>query len=354
MIPILFDKTETQFTSNGKGRLVDCISCTVTEERNGIYECEFQYPINGRLYPELLQGGTIGVIHDDNHDIQPFDIYTHTGDIEGVVTFHAHHISYRQTNIVVGQVTGWGASGALANIIPESINTNPFNYSTDKTDLSVYYHPSGHQQIAFRSARGYLMGQDYSILDVFGGEYKFDKFNVSLLNARGQDTGVTIRHGKNLTGIEWTLDRSELYNAIAPFTFDGVGTAWLGGGDTIVTPTTPIYPIVPVVMDVSQMITEPWLETVGGESKSKIYARQYLDTKRPWIPKVTISLDFVAMWQTDEYKQVADIQKIQLCDTVSIYWTEMGIVAEKAKVTKTVFNVLTERLDQIEIGQPLR
>ena len=351
MIPILFDKTETQFTSNGIGRLVDCISCTVTEERNGIYECEFQYPINGRLYPELLQGGTIGVIHDDNHDIQPFDIYTNTGDIEGVVTFHARHISYRQTNIVVGNVVGWGASGALANIIPESINTNPFNYSTDKTDVSVYYHPSGHQQIAFRSARGYLMGQNYSILDVFGGEYKFDKFNVSLLNARGQDTGVTIRHGKNLTGIEWVLDRSELFNAIAPFVFDGVGTGWIGGGETIVTPTTPIYPIVPVVMDISSQVPDG---TPNMADYMIAYARSYLDTNRPWIPKVTISLDFVAMWQTDEYKQVADIQKIQLCDTVSIYWTEMGIVAEKAKVTKTVFNVLTERLDQIEIGQPLR
>lgn len=195
------------------------------------------------------------------------------------------------------------------------------------------------------------MGQNYSILDVYGGEYKFDKFNVSLLTARGQDTGVTIRHGKNLTGIEWILDRSELFNAIAPFMFDGVGTGWVGGGETIVTPTTPIYPIVPIVMDVTSYVPQG----VSSPAQDMIdYARQYLDTNRPWIPKVTISVDFVAMWQTDEYKQVADIQKIQLCDTVSIYWTEMGIVAEKAKVTKVVFNVLTERLDQIEIGQPLR
>ncbi len=347
MIPILFDKTETQFTSNGIGRLVDCISCTVTEERNGIYECEFQYPINGRLYNELLQGGTIGVIHDDNHDIQPFDIYTHTGDIEGVVTFHARHISYRQTNIPSRFVVGWGASGALADVKAKSLVTNPFVYTTDKTDVSVRYDPSNNQKVDVRSARGYLMGQEYSILDVFGGEYKFDKFNVSLLTARGQDTGVTIRHGKNLVGIEWILDRSELFNAIVPYTYDGVGSGYVD----LVTPTTPIYPIVPVVMDVAAYVPDG---VTNPGDYMEAYARQYLDTNRPWIPKATITVDFVAMWQTDEYKQVADIQRIQLCDTVSIYWTEMGIVEEKAKVTKTVFNVLTERLDQIEIGQPLR
>ena len=47
MIPILYDYAERKFTTNGIGRLSDCISCTVTEERNGIYECEFKYPITG-------------------------------------------------------------------------------------------------------------------------------------------------------------------------------------------------------------------------------------------------------------------------------------------------------------------
>lgn len=346
MIPILFEKTETEFTSNGIGRLVDCISCTVTEERNGIYECEFQYPIDGRLYNELIQGKTIGVIHDDNHDIQPFDICTIVGGIDGVVTFNARHISYRQTNIPVGFAYGWGASGALASVKEHSLVTNPFNYSTDKTDVSVYYHPSGHQKLNVRSARGFLMGEDYSILDVFGGEYKFDKFNVSLLNARGQDTGVTIRYGKNLTGIEWTLDRSELFNAIVPYTYDGVGSGYVN----LVMPTVPIYPIVATLMDVAEHIPEG---TQYPGNYMEAYARQYLDTNRPWIPKITLSVDFVTMRQMKEYGQAADIQRIGLCDTVSIYWPEVGIVEEKAKVTKTVFNVLTERLDQIEIGQPL-
>ena len=65
MIPILFDTNEVEFTSNGLGRLTDCISCIVTEERNGIYECDFEYPINGRNYDQIKVGRIIGVSHDD-------------------------------------------------------------------------------------------------------------------------------------------------------------------------------------------------------------------------------------------------------------------------------------------------
>ena len=61
MIPILYDKTETAFISNGLGRLRDCISCIVSEERNGIYECDFEYPVDGANYNLIQVGRIIGV-----------------------------------------------------------------------------------------------------------------------------------------------------------------------------------------------------------------------------------------------------------------------------------------------------
>lgn len=56
MIPILYEKTETTFASNGLGRLVDCTRCLVTEERNGVYEVEFDIPITSPMYPEISKG----------------------------------------------------------------------------------------------------------------------------------------------------------------------------------------------------------------------------------------------------------------------------------------------------------
>ena len=105
MIPILYDKSETAFTSGGLGFLSDCVSCTVTEELNGIFECEFEYPITGPLYSYLTEGNIIFATHDDTKAPQPFDIYSHSAPINGVVTYYAHHISYRLSNIIIGPNT---------------------------------------------------------------------------------------------------------------------------------------------------------------------------------------------------------------------------------------------------------
>ena len=78
MIPILYDRYETAFASGGLGRLSDCISCIVTEERNGIYECEFVYPITGTHYDMIEHGSIVYVPHDDTGDTQPFVIYSHS------------------------------------------------------------------------------------------------------------------------------------------------------------------------------------------------------------------------------------------------------------------------------------
>ena len=71
MIPILYRADELFFLSNGLGRLTECSECTVTEERNGIFECEFKYPITGRFYDTMINdGGIVAVIHDDKHTTQ--------------------------------------------------------------------------------------------------------------------------------------------------------------------------------------------------------------------------------------------------------------------------------------------
>lgn len=338
MTPILFPSNETAFTSNGIGRLVDCLSCIVTEERNGIYECTFTYPINGKWYSELVKGGIIGVIHDDNHDIQPFDIYKYSAPIDGVVTFNAHHISYRLNDIVVTSFVATGPSAALSAVKTNSANTNPFTFTTDYTGTKSY-------ALGFmRSARGALLGEEGSILQSWRGEYKFDKFNVSLLKNRGSDTGVTVRYGKNITDITREADWSGTYNAVAPFWTDGSQTVTLP--EVYVQPSTPITPVKVAVVDMSTDFDS--IPTVAQLRSAAVAA---LDSNKPWVGFDSIEIDFVALWQTPEYESVAEIQRVGLCDTVSVYWTDAGIVSEKIKVVRTEFNVLTERYDKIHLGE---
>ena len=50
MIPVLYPANSTSFTTFGLGTLTDTISCEVTEERNGVFECILKYPITGQHY----------------------------------------------------------------------------------------------------------------------------------------------------------------------------------------------------------------------------------------------------------------------------------------------------------------
>ena len=342
MIPILFAKAETVFTSNGIGRLVDCISCEVTEERNGIYELEMKYPVNGRWFAELMQGGIIGVIHDDNGDIQPFDVYKTTTAIDGVVTVCAHHISYRLNNIILEPFSAATAAAAVAGITSHSVNTNPFTFNTDKSVTANF-------SIAKpQSVRQILFGQEGSLLDIYGpADFKFDKFSVSMLANRGSDTGVTVRYGKNLTELHWDKDSSETYSALAPYWTDGSETVY--PSEIIVGPTAAVSPVVPVAMDISdQFDGKPTAAQVRAAAKA------FLDANEPWKPADTIVIDFAALWQTTDYEDLAAIQKVGLCDTVSIYWTDLGIVSEKQKVVRVVYDVLAERFAQLEVGTVIR
>ena len=337
MTPILYESTETTFTSNGIGRLRDTISCFVTEERNGQYELELVYPIGGAYFEEMTPGRIIGVIHDDDHDIQPFEIYSSTATLEGV-TFYARHISYRLTNILVSPFTAANIGDAISGISSNSVNTNPFTITTDKTS-------SGSYSVQYpKSARSCLLGEEGSILDIYGGEFEFDKWNVIIHAARGSDTGVTVRYGKNMMSLEQETDGSELFNAIAPYVTDNDTYYYLP--EYYVQPTTPpSQPLAIRAMDFSE-----YFDSKPTEATLRNTARTWLNTNTPWIPRENLIVDFIALWQTEQYKDVAEIQRVGLCDTVSVYYTQLGIVAEKQKVVRTVYDVLKERLSEIELG----
>lgn len=357
MIPILYEKTETAFTSNGLGRLADCLRCIVTEERNGVYECEFDYPISGDKYSDIQEGRIIAVTHDDNGDIQPFDIYHRTAPINGIVTFYAHHISYRQNGITVKPFTASGVANAIAGLKTNSVGTNPFTYSTDKTTTGTY-------TVTTPSAlKALLGGEQNSLLDVFGaGEYEYDKFSTKLWARRGSDTSVEIRYGKNLVDIEHDIDYSESYNGVVPYWYGTVVTEPEEGDEEseateeevlVTLPEWAIYAsgttydgrntVVP--LNLSDQFEEP--PTVAD---LRTLATTKLNEQDTLVPIENIQVSFVQLWQTEEYKNIAPLQTVNLCDTVNVIFPELGVNKTRVKVIKVVYNTLLDRYDEMELG----
>ena len=363
MIPILYYGNETSFTSNGIGRLTEIVSCKVTEERNGVYEVEFEYPSSGKYYNTLVNmvnayavgvrsaQGIIACIHDDRHDIQPFDIYSFSAPIDGVATFYAHHISYRLNGMIIKPVDAGSPADMMDYLQRYQVGADSFTFWTDKV-------ASGNLKTnVFKQIRGLLGGEEGSILDVYGkGEYQFDKFAVKLYVNRGIDTGVTIRYGKNMVDVTRESDNSDKYNAVAPYwigqdtdentgeSTDAVvllpGNGYIKGTNAIGSPNI-------VSMDFSGDFDEK-------PSVNQLQARalQFLDDNTPWVPTDNITVNFVQLWQTTEYENVAALQRVSLCDTVSVYYPEIGIIASNQKIIKVVYDVLLERYEEMEIGEP--
>lgn len=342
MIPILYNENETEFLTNGIGRLVDAISCTVTEERNGGFELEMTYSAAGALFEEIKHSRIILAKASDTGDTQPFRIYKITKPINGYITINAEHISYQLNYIPVLPFTAANVGSALAGLKTNSAEPNPFNFITDKSTEANY------AQSVPESVRARLAGQMGSILDVYGGEYKWDRFNVYLLNNRGTDNGVTISYGKNLTDITQEENIESTFTGVCPF--------WTGEIDEqTVTVTLP-----EAVLHTAAAANYPYQRTVPldlserfeaqpTEAELRAAAQDYLDANNIGVPAVHIAVSFVALWQTPEYKNITALERVNLCDIVTVRFPRLGVEA-KAEVIRTVYNTLLERYDKIEIG----
>lgn len=337
MIPILYDSTETAFTTNGLGGLPDTLSCLVTEERNGIFELEMQYPVTGLHYDLLQVGRILYVTHDDTKIRQPFDIYRISKVMNGTVTINARHISYRLAKIPVEPFSAGSCSAAFLGLEEHAVVPCPFTFWTDKSVAASF------TVSVPATIRSLLGGTNGSILDTFGtGEYEWDMWNVKFHLHRGSDNGVTIRYGKNMTDLTDDLDNGSTYTGIYPY--------WYSDQDGLVTlPEKVVYADEHddrvVVVDATQSITAK-----PTEAQLRAWAETYI-TSHAWKVSNSIKISFVQLWQTEEYKNVASLQRVKLCDTVTVIHPVLG-VETKTNVVKVVYDAIRERYSSMTLSEP--
>ena len=337
MIPILYEKDETLFASNGLGRLRDVIEARVTEERNGIYELDFTYPLNGQNYEKIQLGRIVAVEHDDSGDVQPFDIVSYSRPIDGVVTFHCVHVSYRQSHMTV--------TGSNINSLADAFTalgtaspSNPFTYWTDKSSTGYVGAFDG----VPKSVRSMLGGVEGSILDAYGGEYEWDKFTVKLWANRGQYRDFAIRYGVNMMEYQDETDASPCYSSIIPYWTDGTTTI-VGDKQTLSTlPPSGRDACVP--MDVSEKF-----ESQPTKAQVNSMGLSVLNQGSPYLPTQNITVSFVRLQDTLEYAQFSSLLRCGLCDTINVIFPDYNS-SGNFKIVKTVWDVLAERYEEMELG----
>ena len=356
---VLYDHDEEEFTSNGLGALPDAASCVVTEERNGGYEVEMEYPLTGSHFHDIQKRRILYVKPNPYDDPQPFRIYSITKPINGIVTVHAAHLSYDTSGSIVKlfPADAGSASAAMSYLKNFSVPSTPFTFFTNvgKSGTMSVPKPS--------SIRSLLGGSDGSILDTFGGEYLFNKWNISLLESRGADRGVTIRYGKNMTDLEQEENDTDFYTGVYPFWYSesedgGLVTLSANNGIVNASGTYDFVKIMPLDLsseDFSKETTdsEGYVTTIEKPTEAELLAaaKKYISDNKIGVPKVSLDVSFVMLAQIEEYKDFARLETVKLCDTVTVEFEKLG-VKTTAKCIKAVYNVLTGKYNSIELGEP--
>lgn len=341
MIPILYEKNEERFTSNGLGLLTSCTDCKVTEERNGVYECNFSIPVDAPNFDLVKCGRIIGVSHDETGDVQPFDIVSYTKPLNGVIDFHAVHISYRQSGIVA-RGTNINSLSAAFNMLSNGLPENPFTYSADFASNAYMAAADG----VPRSVRQMLGGVEGSILDTYRGEYEFNKFNVILHRSRGQERDFAIRYGVNMTEYNDESDFSGSYTSCVPY--------WTGndnGNDIVVVGSRVDLGVssysgrnICVPLDLTDKF-----EDKPTTAELQNMALSYMRSVSAQLPSQTIKVSFLRIQDMAGYEDYSALLRCNICDTINVVFPRYGM-SGRFKIVKTVWNVLAGRYEEMELG----
>lgn len=352
MIPILYSKNERNFTHNGIGFLIDAVKCIVTEERNGSFELLLQYPVTGRYYENITDGAVIKAKANETSDLQLFRIYKTNKPINGIVTYYAEHISYELNGIPILELklTNSTALNAINTALHSGLLSHRYTAWSDISTLNTIFIKEP------RSIRSALGGQDNSILDIWHGEYEFDNYTIKLHEHRGSDSGVTIEYGKNLIDIKQESNINECYTHICPYVKYNIEQENQETQEAFLYLSERILPLTAAenigqnkvaLIDFSEQFSED--EEIN-ETALRAKATAYSQNADLGKPKINITISFVQLWQTEEYKNIAPLERVSLCDIVTVRFSQLGINA-KAKVIKTEYNSLNEQYENITLGE---
>lgn len=345
MIPVIFKPGEKDFTTNGLGRLIDATRCEITEEANGKYELEMDYPAISRFSDYFENGYQIKAKPNDLEEYHIFEIkQTFKDTFTNSIVIYAQSRTYKLGNRQVRLATVDNRNGAEAMRLIEQNMDEPCDiklYSDINTASSTVFEA--------RNVLNCIAGEQGSLLQYWGGEIKREPFKLSLLRRRGRDNVGTVRYGKDLKGLTIKFDWQSIVTKVLPFAelqSGADGTSQRIYGDAIKSEYINKYP--DVYAQYVQFTEDQGVKDLSSLNK---VAGKYFTTLYPGSdkPKVSIELEIEKLTDSEEAKEFAKMRNYNLFDTFTVYHKFYDINIQ-TKVTGIVYDALAEKTIKITAG----
>lgn len=325
----VYDKKTAKgnFDNSGFGELSDAVSCYITEELNGDYSLELEYPANSKKAKYLTEWNIIKA------DEQLFRIYKveKSSGVKNIIKVWAKHIFYDLLYYFIEDMQAENCSVRTAlqkSLVGDLITI----YSADSdiiTSNSISVTEKNPVEAIF------------SIIDIWGsGELKRDNFDIKILNSIGKDAGVLIAQGKNISGLKFNIDTTSVVTKLYPVGKNGVKLTekyisvpnWNGDA----------YPPFPIIKKVE-------FKDAEDEVTLRLLAQEAAEVTG--LSRVNIDVNFIELSRTKEYENYKHLQTVSIGDLVIVRHKDFGIDV-KVPVIKIKKDVLTGVNAEVELGQP--
>ena len=347
--PILYKANETNFEHLGVSVLSDASKCHVSREKNGIYILEFDYPVNGKDVEKIKEGMYIKSDAGYRTKNQRF-IVSKITKTQNEFKIYCQHISQVKTtmnairpDITLTNVSAMGALTAWRDNLLDS--REEFFVQSDIGTLNS----TTWKVENIENARDALGGKAGSILDVWGGEYEFDNLNITLHKSMGIDNPTIIAYGKNLLDLEQEQSILETYTSVFPFKkyTDDNNREQLITLPEILLDSTHLNKFTHRRILKVDFSSDENLKTVE-QLRSK--AKSYIKNNNVGVPKTNLKINYQDLSKVEGVFDNPALEQIDLCDRLKVYYNELGILNENAKVVKVIWDVILEENHEIEVG----
>lgn len=362
MRPILFNKNEQSFDTYGLGEL-NVTKGTVTRERNGNYTLYAEIPVNDPMVAILKKEMKLKADAGLRTKNQTFEISRVVKDSTNIVKIYGQHISHKLEYMALRNATVFSGSAfsALAVWKGALIGDLRFDVWSDiqTTGKGVF------DISKMENARQALGGVEGSILDIYGGEYEFDNMTVRLHKQLGRTAPTVLEYGRNILSAESDETIESAYTSVLPF---ATYTPDKPEGDTsdnqpdAVTVTLPedyvdskykdlyAHRRIKVVDFSSEFSTDSKKKEIPNVDKLRKLATDYMERNAIGKPKINTKIEYADLARTLDYADRGWIEELELCDIVPIYYPQIGLTDETAKVTTVTYDFVNERNESVEFG----
>ena len=346
----LFKADETIFSHDGVEVLDDIVISSYTSwSENGKWVSESKFKKDYDKSESIKEGMILQLPTEKG--LQLFRILKLNKKNKKYITTTGQHKAFDFENNLIQEINIVEKSGraAIKQIQGGTVFNSKYNLTSNIDTVASA------RMVRKNGITSYVGCDDNCFINRWGGYLVLDNFNISMNTSVGQDRGVEVLIGKNLTDMEGSIDISSVVTGINPITYDGL-TLPEGVYYSSLLKNYPEPRIKEFKFDnIKYKYSENNYDEEGYETLEEVYAAIRVECDKLFNesnidkPNCNLRLNVIDLTKTDQYKGIELNERIFQGDIITANLEEYGFNV-KLKMTANKYNNIKDCYEDFDLG----